>query len=144
MRKRKRKWSLGVSKGEVVATAKNAIFRTWTGRSYSSVHNTGTRIVYKHFIRFITAGRFPANAQTQARYSWVTAGARGYMGLSTEAKGRALKSRVTLGRGLRGVFNINSVSVTLGEQTPEKWNCVLVYLNCRCFLSRALACEREF
>lgn len=55
---------LGVSKGEVVATAKNAIFRTWTRRSYPSVRDTGTRIVYKHFIRFIMAGRCPAKADT--------------------------------------------------------------------------------
>lgn len=60
------------------------------------------------------------------------------MGLSTEAKGRALKSHVRPGRGLRGVFNIDGISVMLGG------NRVLVYLERRSFLSRTLACEREF
>lgn len=117
--KEEEKVEFGGFQGRGSGDSKDAICRAWTRRSYPSVRNTGTRIVYKHFIRFIMAAGSQL-MQTQARYSWVTVGARGYMGLSTEAKGKALKSRVRPGRGLQGVFDANSVSIMLGEQTPEK------------------------
>ncbi|KAF6109867.1 hypothetical protein HJG60_011058 [Phyllostomus discolor] len=65
-------------------------FRTGTRHSYSSTGNTGTRV------RFINAlfsslqwASSQLGAQIQARYSWVNAGAVGYLGLSIKAKERA-------------------------------------------------------
>lgn len=34
--------------------------RTRTRHSYSSVGNTGTRVMFINFIQFITVGKFPA------------------------------------------------------------------------------------